>query len=310
MRVFSPVHAALLLLPAFLLPAPTQAREWTDSTGLYSVQADLIAFNQKTVVLKKDNHDLIGVPIDRLSAKDQAFLKSEEATTQLSQTAGQPQVWTMKSGLKVPGKVVDYGRREVTLQRRRGKIYVNDRQFENLNQVQQAMIPRIVGHFEKKEITDKKGLEDWIARQRGEPRTFTCEGVVLELPNGDEYGVPFFFFSTADLNVLEPGWQRWLAANNDRQQKEQQAFLLQSQSQAYQQDREARQQVAMLQLELQGYQAGLFDLWEVRLFPGSAAGMPMQVVVPARNSGQAAQEALRRYPGYQVGPVSKVLRKY
>ncbi|MFZ1933828.1 MAG: hypothetical protein WCB27_23765 [Thermoguttaceae bacterium] len=67
----------------------------------------------------------------------------------------------------------------------------------------------------------------------------------------------------------------------------------------------------MMQLQMQGYQAGLFDLWEVRLVPGrGVASPPLSVVVPARDSRSAAVEAVRRNPGFTAGPVRKVSRKY
>ncbi len=173
------------------------------------------------------------------------------------------------------------------------------------------MLPKLVGHFEQTPIDDKRALNSWVMKLRGQPRTFTCEGVALELENGDEYGVPFFFFSEDDLKVLEPGWNRWLATDKDRDQREQQRFLLEAQAQARQQDQLVNQQIAAAQLQMQGYQAGLFDLWEVRLVPGpGAAGGPLSVVVPARDSRSAAVEAVRRNPGYAAGPVAKVSRKY
>jgi hypothetical protein len=71
------------------------------------------------------------------------------------------------------------------------------------------------------------------------------------------------------------------------------------------------QQIAVMQLQMQGYQAGLFDLWEVRLFPGpGVASPPLSVVVPARDSRSAAMEAVRRNPGFVAGPVGKVRRQY
>lgn len=291
--------------------AVAEGRTWTDSTGNYHVEADLIGFDDATAVLKKENHQLVAVPLARLSKADQAYLQSKEAAEHSRRSASAMQTWTMASGLKVIGKVVDYGRRDVTIQRRRGKVYVNDRLFDNLPQVCQKMLPKIVAHFEKIAIEDQREFESWAMKLRGEPRTFTCDGVVLELENGDEYGVPFFFFSQDDLNILRPGWERWLAADKDRKKQEQEGFLLQAQAQAYQQDRLANQQIARVQLEMQGYQAGLFDLWEVRLFPGpGVASSPLSVVVPARDSRSAVAEAVRRNPGFVAGPVSRVPRKY
>jgi len=62
---------------------------------------------------------------------------------------------------------------------------------------------------------------------------------------------------------------------------------------------------------MQGYQAGLFDLWEVRLFPRpGVVSPPLSVVVPARDSRSAAAEAVARNPGFVAGPVGRVRRRY
>jgi len=50
------------------------------------------------------------------------------------------------------------------------------------------------------------------------------------------------------------------------------------------------------------------DLWEVQLIP-QGRGYPMAVVVPARDSRSAAQEAMRRNPGYRSGAAAKVNRR-
>ena len=303
LRGFSFLIIGCMALPAF-------SREWTDSTGKYSIEAGFIAYNEQTVVLKKQNHALVAIPIAKLSSQDQQYLKSKEVEQAAQQSAGQYQTWTMPSGLKVLGKVVDYGRREITVQRRRGKLYVNDRLFENFPEVYRRMLPRIIAHFDNIPIDDNKALESWAMKQRGEPRRFTCEGVVLELENGDEYGVPFFFFSQDDLKILQPGWKRWLAAEKSAEKQQQESFLLQSQAQAYQQDRLASQQVAVMQLQMEAYSAGLFDLWEVQLYPGQGVvSPPLCVVVPGRDSRAAATEALRLNPGFVAGPVSRVNRR-
>ena len=279
-----------LQLPVILLcfmAASTHAREWTDSTGHYHVEADLIGSNEKTAILKKPNHQLVYVLIDKLSTADQEYLKSEEAAAKTRELSQTQQTWTMQSGLKVIGTVVDYARRDVTIQRVRGKTYVNDKPFEKLDGAYQQMVPRIVAHFEKIDIDDKKGLDAWLIKQKGAPRTFRCEGVLLQLPNEDLYGVPFFFFSDTDLKVLQPGWDRWSAAEKKQEEQEQERFLLEQQAQAYQANQQASQQMMQLQLQLQGYQAGLFDLWEVVIHPRpGSAGMSQLVVVPA--PGQAS----------------------
>jgi hypothetical protein len=305
-------RATLLMWAVCLgLAAAAEGRTWTDSTGAYRVEADLVGFNDATVVLKRENHQLAAIPVAKLSAADREYLKSKEGFDQARRSADAVQTWTMASGLKVVGRVVDYARKDITIQQRRGKTYVNDRLLDNLPEVYQKMLPAIVAHFEKTPIADRRALDVWAMKLRGQARTFTCEGVLLELENGDEYGVPFFFFSDADLKVLQPGWQRWLAGEKDRAKHEQESLLLQAQAAAYQQDRMMNQQIAMMQLQMQGYQAGLFDLWEVLLYPGpGVASPPLSVVVPGRDSRGAAAAALSANPGFTVGPIRRVSRKY
>jgi hypothetical protein len=305
---FGSITTALLCL---LAAAPATAREWSDSTGHYKIEADLIGFNDTTVVLKKKNHRLVSAQIKLLSDADQKYLASEEAAAEANKLSDSQQTWTMKSGLKVIGKVVNYARRDITLQRIRGKIYVNDKLFDNLDGVYQQMVPKIVSHFEMTEIDGKKGLDAWIMKLKGAPKSFTCEGVMLQLESGDLYGVPFFFFSDSDLKILEPGWQRWLAAEKSQEDREKERFALEKQAQAYQANQQASQQMMQLQLQLQAYQAGLFDLWEVALFPAPGTNLPPQlVVVPGRDSDQATAAAIRQYPGYIVDSIAKVTRKY
>ncbi|HEY3394731.1 MAG TPA: SHD1 domain-containing protein [Lacipirellulaceae bacterium] len=299
----------LLTIALTLTATAALARTWTDSTGKYNVDADLIAFNDKTVILQREDKQLGAIDIKKLSQGDQEYLKSKEAEERANEIAGKKQTWTLRDGMKVPGRVVDYARRDLTVQRRRGKIYVNDRQFENLPEIYQRMLPKVVAQLERINQPDKRGLEAWLVRQKGQPRTFTVEGVIMELENGDEYGVPFFFFSDEDLAVLKPGWDEWLAAHQDEHYDKQadHAFMVQSLAAARQHDREVQRQIAIMQLNLQAVQAGLTSLWEVTLYPARGnAGPPLWVVQPGRNSQQAAAAALSQNPGYVAGPVRKV----
>jgi hypothetical protein len=169
------------------------------------------------------------------------------------------------------------------------------------------MVPRIVGYFEKQTIENGQELEKWATKQKGQPKTFTCEGVMLALENGDEYGVPFFFFSDEDLKVLQPGWEAWSAADQDSQQREQEEFLVQTQADAYQHDQAMNQQIKRLELALLAVNAGVTDLWEVALSPPvGVPGRYVSVVVPARDSLQAQSTAAAKYPGYVPGPARRL----
>lgn len=287
--------------------APASAREWADASGQFKLAAELVAATDSLVVLKREDGSLVAVPAEKLSKADREYLASKDAQDLARKSADKVQTWTLQNGTQLVGKVVDYGRKELTIQRRRGKIYVNDRVFDNLPALYQQLVPRIVGHFEKQPITDKAGFEQWVLQQRGQAKTFTCEGVLLELESGDEYGVPFFLFSEADLKILQPGWQEWLAQKDDAKKADQQ-LLLQSQAQEYQQDRKRMEQIALMQLELQAFDAGLFSLWEVQLLP-ARGGRPFIAVVPGRNSEDAARAALTRNPGYTVGGIARIRRQ-
>jgi SLA1 homology domain 1, SHD1 len=284
------------------------ARVWTDSTGHYSVEAELIAFNETTAVLQRADHELVAVPMEKLSAADREFVKSKEAKQLMEQAADELQTWTLRDGTRIVGRVIDYARRDLTLERRDGKIYVNDQEFEKLPVVYQRMVPKIVAQFEKIE-PDKEGVTAWLVRQKGGPRSFGLEGVIMELESGDEYAIPFFFFSPEDLQVLRPGWNEWLAAHqqDDYREREDQSFLIRSLAAARQRDREVQREIAIMQLNLEAVQAGITSMWEVTLYPVRGnSGPPMWVVVPGRNSLQATNAALSQYPGYAAGPVRRV----
>lgn len=297
-------------LAVFSTSSVAQARKWTDATGRYHLEADLVAFNDHTAVLEKGDKQLASVKIEQLSKADQSYFASEEARSVSGRSTGEVQTWTLQSGLKVNGRVVGYGRREVVVQRKYGKLYVNDRLFDNLPGVYKRMVPKIVAQFEMQPIENEKDLMAWAIKQKGQPKKFVCEGVMLELENGDQYAVPFFFFSEADLKVLEPGWERWKAAADEQekqQKQEHEELVLQSQARAYQRDRQANQQMKHMELALLASASGVTSIWEVALYPKrGVAAQPTSVMVPARDSRQATLAALNKYPNFVVGAVRKL----
>jgi hypothetical protein len=167
----------------------------------------------------------------------------------------------------------------------------------------------MVAKLENLQRSDRASLEAWLVRQRGEPRTLHIQGVVLEAENGDEYPVPFFFFSDEDLNVLKPGWDEWRKAHigDNYDAQEDHGFLLRSLASARHRDQLVKRDIAMMQLKMQAVQAGVTSLWEVTLYPAAGQNRrPQWVVVPGRNSRDATNIALKRNPGYIAGPVRRV----
>ena len=69
--------------------AQEQTRTWKDSAGKYSIEAKLIDLQSDAVRLQKTNGDTISVPLAKLSAEDQAYIKSivDSKTTKPKETA-------------------------------------------------------------------------------------------------------------------------------------------------------------------------------------------------------------------------------
>ena len=62
-----------------LEPNPSKPARWTDSTGKYSIEATLVTFNDKLVVLKRKTTSWPPMPLDKLSKADQDYVQSQEA---------------------------------------------------------------------------------------------------------------------------------------------------------------------------------------------------------------------------------------
>ncbi|WDQ16324.1 SHD1 domain-containing protein [Rhodopirellula sp. P2] len=67
-----------LLVFAFLAPSTLQAREWTDSSGDYRIEAKLVLVHGTNVVLERPDGKIISIPLAKLSEKDQAYLNELE----------------------------------------------------------------------------------------------------------------------------------------------------------------------------------------------------------------------------------------
>ncbi|MBN2296466.1 MAG: hypothetical protein JXM70_28815 [Pirellulales bacterium] len=287
--------------------ADTQAREWTDASGKYKIEATLFAYDDENVVLQRGDKELGIIEFEKLSDKDQEYLRSKEAEAISNKNIKAKQTWTTRSGLKIVGRLVDYAHGDVTIQRRRGRMYVNDRRFSNLPEVYQKLLPKVIEHFDKIKIPNEQALEKWLLGLRGQPRTFSLEGVILESENGDEYAIPFFVFSTQDLKLLKPGWAQWLAVYDDYRRRDDHAFRLEALAAASMQNQRNMQQIATMNLNMQAIQGGLTSAWEVTLYPMSGNPSPPRwVVMPGRNSAQATTAALRQNPGFTAGPVRRV----
>jgi hypothetical protein len=155
------VRVVLISLLGMTAASDAYARKWADVTGRYAVEADLIARNDELAVLQRvDDKKLVSANINELSKEDQQYL-NENRFVESDRAAEGLHDWNLSNGLKVRARVVGYGRRELVLQRRSGKLLVNDRRFENLPEIYQRMIPKIVGHINKSKIDSPESLQRW-----------------------------------------------------------------------------------------------------------------------------------------------------
>ncbi|MFK7738177.1 MAG: SHD1 domain-containing protein [Pirellulaceae bacterium] len=300
---------ALTLLLVWVGVASTVAskeREWVCANGVYKLKAELVAFSDDTVVLKKDDGSLVAVELSSLCEKDSEYVHAKSKEDSAKKSADEMQVWTGADGIKVRARVLKFGRKELVIGRQRGQIMVSGEPFKESNALQQKVLLKTISRLEKRELETKDDLEEWAKSLRGKTKSYVVEGVLMKMESGDEVGVPFFMFSESDLAVLKPGWETWLEQHESEEARERESLYMRAQAMAYQKDRAAKKQVELLKLELLGAATGVTNIWQVGLTPPRGRyGRPMAVMVSAPNSQAAAARALKRYPGYVVAGVRK-----
>lgn len=320
MQFFSTKSARLatcLMATAVFLSSAVQAREWTDSTGKYNVKAELVDFDESTVVMRRvPDGELLAVPIDRLSKADHDYLKSVEGTQ--SQKGGKKggHVWTLRDGRRVTGRLLRYGRGTMTIGRSLGKVLITvtpddpdteppvvRKPVREITDWNLYMILKVVSKYEEGvTVNTLAELESWFTKLRGQTRDYKLEGVILELENQEQFAVPFFLFSEKDLTFLEPGWKEWSGIDEAYAKEEQIRQAEQQKQSLYLRAREREFQRDQNQQMLVNYMVFGVTQWEVQLIPrpGMGAGTT-SVVVPGRNSNDARREAMMRYPNFNVG---------
>jgi predicted Ser/Thr protein kinase len=300
---------ALPLLATLAVTNFVSARTWTSKDGLYTLEADEVAFSETTVVLKRPTGKLVAVELAQLSDEDNKYIKSQAVKDAAEKSASELQTWTGADGLKVRGRVVAYGRKELKVQRKLGKVNIDDKKFSDIDQLHQLLLLKILSHLEESKFENEAQLEEWAKGLGGTPKVYMLDGVMMELESGDRIGVPFFMFSAEDQEVLKPGWELWLERKESEKAQEEESFLMRSAAMAYQRDRAVNQQIEMLKLDMLAAAAGVIDIWQVGLVPApGVVGRPMTVMVPAQNSQLAAGLAMQQYRGYQVLGVRRASR--
>ncbi|NQT13866.1 MAG: caspase family protein, partial [Planctomycetes bacterium] len=73
----APATVAICVLLSLYLFNETAGREWTDTTGKYTVEAELVSFKDGTVRLKKQDGSVISLSLEKLSARDREYLTKQ-----------------------------------------------------------------------------------------------------------------------------------------------------------------------------------------------------------------------------------------
>jgi hypothetical protein len=79
--------SCIVLLIA-LMATTAFARKWTDASGKHSTEADFVEVKDGNAILKKTNGKVISVPLEKLSAVDQEFIKSKSNPKERKAVAG------------------------------------------------------------------------------------------------------------------------------------------------------------------------------------------------------------------------------
>lgn len=293
------------------------AREWKSAKGQVVLTGSFVAANDATVVIEKPTGELVGVKLEELSEADRKLAqelrlaevqaKSESEARRAEERAYDPHVWTTRDGVKLKGRVTSFARKDVTYRRNTGVTMVNEHPFSKLPPYYQDVAIRIVGQMADPNVKTEADLTRWARSLRGQPKTFSVEGVILRLEDNTELPIPFFLLSDDDLKFLRPGWDAWKKQDADEESRKRESFLLEVQAQQYQEDRAMTQQIQMMNMQYMAVATGLTRIWEVYLYPPAGVyARPMAVVVNALDNVQAQQVASMMYPGYFIGPVRKL----
>src|SRR5947199_5659435 len=76
----------LACMPSISLTQLAAGREWTDATGKFCVEAELVSIESGTVTLRKPDGLLIAVPQEKLGAADQEYLKTHKESGSVQST--------------------------------------------------------------------------------------------------------------------------------------------------------------------------------------------------------------------------------
>ncbi len=290
------------------------------------MEAELVTANEGYVVLeRKADGELLAIRRNELSEKDQNYISANEknGNDESSAKEGQtkattdksPQhdsIWNLSDGEVVKGRLIGFGTQELVIGRERGRIMVNDRSLDELPPAYEKIVPDVVSHVDNQKITSRETLEAHLADLGGGPFTYRVEGIQLDLATFGTLTIPVSLLTASDAEQVKPGLERWRVSQDDgvsvsdrSATSSRERMVLDSQERYRRNAQQRERQLQMMELNLLAIESGITDAWEVAIYPNQRYGNPRTVVVNARDSLQAQQQVVRRYPGWRIGAIVK-----
>ena len=99
-----------ILLAVILCGSPVSAREWSDRSGQFSVEAELVRIEGDNVVLRKSDGTTVSVPIAQLSLADRGFVDSQRRMRKPGEASGKGKPVGRKRKKKKTTQVAQFSR--------------------------------------------------------------------------------------------------------------------------------------------------------------------------------------------------------
>lgn len=302
------------LISFLLLTQPVHAKQWSDASGNHKFEGNLIAASEKMAVVRNLRGRLEAYQVAELSKADQEYVTKYMESQTDDQASWNMHTWTGKDGVKFKGRVTGFGSKDLSVSYVRGDIHVNKKTLRDLDPIYQMMLPKVVSEFDDTSVKSVSELRNWGRKLRGKDKTFTVDGVMVQLERGEQVAVPLFLFCDEERTFLEQGWDTWNAKAAKDEEKQQEDFLAQTSAAEYQKSRVAEaqkdqqnQQIQMMQLGMMAVNSGMTNAWQVQLLPRPGVrARATVVVVPATNSREASAKAVAKYPGFVPGAVRQM----
>ena len=305
----------LLLLLVYGL-APLRAREWSDNSGHFKIEADLVAFDGETVVLRAKAGRLLAVKLANLSADDIAYLKSPEAASFENSAPIQdsPTEWSLQNGQVVRGAITGIGIQQVVIFRRDSNVHVSFNGKEIADPIYKLLLPEIVNQVASTSYKSLDELDRHLATLKPPSVTYMLPTVTITTNSG-HVAIPVFLFKKEEQHYL------WAASERLRLLQESELTSEEREKIAARENFLARSfgrgrlaaaalpaEISQIQLDLlanAALVAARAEFWEVVISPPNAYLLPFTVVVPAANSAEAEARVAAQYPGYTLVGISR-----